>query len=74
MMLLTLMNEGSLLKILKINGKKETKTFLESLGFVNGADISIVQKMDGNIIVNIKDSRVAINKDIANKIIVQEVL
>ena len=73
MMPLTFMNEGINLKVLKINGRSDTKQFLEKLGFVSGSDIKIVQKMNGNIIVSIKDTRVAINKDFANKIMVEEI-
>lgn len=56
--------------IRKVGGKEETKRFLEKLGFVVGGEVTIVSKTVGNIIVNIKDSRVAIGKDMANKIIV----
>ena len=73
MMPLTFMNEGIDLKILKNSGRTDTKQFLEKLGFVSGSDIKIVQKMNGNIIVSIKDTRVAINKDFASKIMVEEI-
>lgn len=56
--------------IKKVGGKDETKKFLENLGFVAGGEVTIVSEIDGNIIVNIKDSRIAIGKDMANKIIV----
>ena len=60
------------LKVLKICGKSEVKSFLETLGFVNGSDISIVSKNSGNFIVAVKDTRVAISKEMANKIMVEE--
>lgn len=56
--------------IKKINGKEEVRRFLENLGFVVGAEVSVVSKMCGNVIVMIKDSRVAISKEMAQKIIV----
>ena len=57
--------------IQKVGGKEETRRFLENLGFVTGGTVTVVSEMNGNMIVNIKDSRVAIGKDMANKIMVQ---
>ena len=56
--------------IKKIGGKQETKKFLETLGFVVGGTVTVVSEINGNMIVNVKDSRVAIGKDMANKILV----
>lgn len=56
--------------IRKIGGKDETKRFLESLGFVVGSEVTVMNEIAGNMIVNIKDCRVAINKDMAMRIIV----
>lgn len=56
--------------IKKVGGKEETRRFLENLGFVTGGTVTVVSETDGNMIVNIKDSRVAIGKDMANKIII----
>lgn len=56
--------------IKKVGGKEETKKFLESLGFVVGGVVTVVSAISGNVIVNIKESRVAINKEMANKILV----
>ena len=56
--------------IKKINGKEEIRRFLENLGFVAGAQVSVVSKISGNVIVQIKDSRVAISREMAQKIIV----
>ncbi len=56
--------------IKKINGKEEVRRFLENLGFVAGTEVSVVSKMCGNVIVQIKESRVAISKEMAQKIIV----
>ena len=56
--------------IKKIGGKEETRRFLENLGFVTGGKVTVVSEIGGNMIVNVKDSRVAIGKDMANKILV----
>ena len=56
--------------IKKISGKEEVRRFLENLGLVAGAQVSLVSKICGNVIVQIKDSRVAISKEMAQKIIV----
>lgn len=56
--------------IKKVGGKEETRRFLENLGFVTGGTVTVVSETAGNMIVNIKDSRVAIGKDMANKIMV----
>ena len=57
--------------IQKIGGKAETKKFLETLGFVVGETITIVNQVAGNLIINVKESRVAISKEMAGKITVQ---
>jgi len=69
-MLLSMMDYNEKKNIIKINGKDEQKRFLESLGFVEGAEVSVVNKIGENVIVNIKESRVAISNTVANKIIV----
>ena len=67
---LTMARPGEINMIKKIGGKEETRKFLESLGFVAGGEVSIVSEIGGNMIVNVKDSRVAINKDMANRIMI----
>ena len=67
---LTMAKAGEANMIKKIGGKEETKRFLENLGFVTGGMVTVVSEMDGNMIVNVKDSRVAIGKDMANKIMI----
>ena len=69
MLPLTMASQGEPMTI-KIGGKQETKKFLETLGFVVGGTITVVSEINGNMIVNVKDSRVAIGKDMANKIMV----
>ena len=70
MMPLTLAVVGEENMIRKIGGNPEVRTHLENLGFVAGGNVTVVSETGGNLIVNIKDSRVAIGKDMANKIIV----
>lgn len=67
---LSMLKVGEKKVIKKVNGKDDIKRFLKSLGFVVGGDITIVSELAGNLIVNIKDTRVAINKSMANRIIV----
>ena len=67
---LTMASIGVANTIRKVGGNEETKRFLENLGFVAGAEITVVSAIGGNVIVNIKDSRVAINQDMARHIMV----
>ncbi|GAA0276915.1 ferrous iron transport protein A [Muricomes sp. OA1] len=70
MMPLTMMREGEPNVIRKVGGKEETRRFLENLGFVAGGTVTVVSVIGGNMIVNVKESRVAIGRDMANKIMV----
>ena len=70
MLPLTMASQGEPVIIKKSGGKQETKKFLETLGFVVGGTVTVVSEINGNMIVNVKDSRVAIGKDMANKIMV----
>lgn len=67
---LSMVNKGETNTIKKVGGKEETKRFLENLGFVVGGAVTVVSEIGGNMIVNVKDSRVAIGRDMANKIMV----
>lgn len=67
---LTMVKIGEENIIKKIGGKDETKRFLENLGFVTGGAVTVVSTIGGNVIVNVKNTRVAIGKDMANKILV----
>ena len=67
---LTMVPTGEPNVIKKIGGKEETRRFLENLGFVTGGMVTVVSEIGGNMIVNVKDSSVAIGKDMANKILV----
>lgn len=67
---LTMLNIGETGKIKRIGGNEKTRRFLNNLGFVVGTEVSVVSAIGGNVIVNIKDSRVAINEDMAKRIMV----
>ena len=67
---LSMVGTGEESVIKKDGGNEDTKRFLENLGFVVGGTVSVVSEIEGNLIVNVKDSRVAIGKDMANRIMV----
>lgn len=70
MMPLTMAKVGEPDTIKRIGGREETKKFLENLGFVTGGVVTVVSEISGNMILNVKDSRVALGKDMANKIMI----
>lgn len=70
MMPLNLADVGEENTIKKIGGSPEVKKHLENLGFVVGGTVTIVNTLGGNVIVNIKESRVAIDQEMARKIMV----
>jgi ferrous iron transport protein A len=63
-------NVGQANTIKKIGGRDKTKKFLENLGFVIGGTVTVISENAGNLIVNIKETRVAISKEMASKIMV----
>lgn len=70
MMPLSFATEGEENIIKQVRGKAEVRAHLENLGFVAGAAVKVITSMGGNIIVNIKDSRVAISREMAAKIMI----
>lgn len=70
MMPLTFASVGEENMIKKVGGNPETKKHLENLGFVAGGNVTIISTIGGNLIVNVKESRVAISKEMASKIMV----
>ena len=70
MMPLTLAPVGEESMIRRVGGKAEARAHLENLGFVPGGFVTVIAAMGGNLIVNVKESRVAISKEMANKIMV----
>ena len=67
---LTMSSTGEINLIKKIGGNEKTKRFLKSLGFVTGSEVTVVSKNQGDVIVNVKNSRVALSRELANKIMV----
>ena len=67
---LSLLHSGESSIITRIGGKPETRQFLEGLGFVVGTPITVVSEIDGNIICTVKEARVAVSKEMAQKIFV----
>ena len=70
MMPLALANVGEENTIKKIGGSPEVKKHLENLGFVVGGNVMIITMLRGNVIVNVKESRVAISEELARKIMI----
>ena len=70
MMPLTLANAGEENIIKKVGGNPDTRKFLENLGFVAEGTVTVVSEIGGNVIVNVKESRVAVSKEMACKIMV----
>ena len=70
MMPLCMAERGEENIIRKVGGSPEVKKHLEDLGFVVGSSVIVVNSLQGNIIVNIKDSRVAISEEMARKIMI----
>lgn len=67
---LSMATAGMSNRIVRVGGKSEVRRHLENLGFVAGGEVTVISIISGNVIVNIKDSRVAISKEMANKIII----
>ncbi|MBC8569860.1 FeoA family protein [Zongyangia hominis] len=67
---LTMASSGERNVVKKIGGKDETRRFLESLGFVEGGHVTVIADMGGNLIVNVKDTRIALSKSMANRIMI----
>lgn len=70
MMPLTLAETGEQNVIKKIGGKPEVKAHLENLGFVVGGTVTVVNAIGGNVIVKVKESRIAISREMAQKIMI----
>ena len=67
---LTMLGRGQESTVNRITGKDEVRAFLKSLGFVEGGKVSVVNEMGGNVIVNVKDTRIALSKSMASRIMV----
>ena len=67
---LTMAASGEINTVKRFQGKDETKRFLESLGFVEGGEVQVISEISGNLIVNVKDARIALSKGMANRIMI----
>ena len=65
---LSMVEEGEPKTIVKVGGKEEVRKFLENLGLVDGTVVTVVSSLGGNLILKVKDSRVALGRDMASKI------
>ncbi len=70
MMPLSMVNIGEIRRVIKVTGNDKTKKFLEHLGFVTGCYVTVISEISGNLIVNVKNSRIAIERSMANRIMV----
>ena len=70
MMPLAVANTGEENTIKKIGGSPEVKKHLENLGFVVGGNVTVITTLGGNVIVNVKEARVAISEEMARKIMI----
>ena len=70
MMPLTLAQQGEPVTIRKITGKDEIRQHLAELGFVMDATVTVVSEMGGNLIVQVKDSRIALDRSMAGRIMI----
>jgi ferrous iron transport protein A len=70
MMPLSLLEAGQEGTVCKVGGSPELKAHLADLGFVSHAKLSVIQSHDGNLIINLKDSRLALTREMASKIMV----
>ena len=67
---LTMAREGEVTSIKRVGGKDEVRRHLETMGYVPGTDVTVVSVNNGNVIVNVKEARVAISREMANKILI----
>ena len=70
MLQLSLAQQGEENIIKRVGGNQETKKHLEDLGFIVGGEVTVINSLGGNVIVNVKDTRVAISEEMARKIMV----
>ncbi|MCD8382248.1 MAG: ferrous iron transport protein A [Clostridiales bacterium] len=67
---LTMAPTGQENTVKRITGKDETRRFLANLGFVEGGSVTVISEVSGNLIVNVKDTRIALSKSMANRVMV----
>jgi len=67
---ITMLKNGDIVTIMRITGTDEVRQHLGELGFVTGTEVKVVSNINGNVIVLVKDSRVALDKSMAMRVIV----
>ena len=70
MMPLTMAKTGETVTIRKITGKDEVRQHLAELGFVVDSDVTVVSEIAGNLILQVKDSRIALDRTMANRVMI----
>ena len=70
MLPLTFVKTGDIVKIMKVSGKDDTKRHLNDLGFVEGAVLTVISSHNGDVILNVKDSRLALTREVADKVMI----
>ena len=73
MLPLSLATMGKKYKVIRINGRDEQQRHLNNLGFVEGETVQIANELEGNLIIAVKDSRIALSKEMSNRIVVEEI-
>lgn len=66
---LSMVRTGEKVRVKSISGKDDTRRFLSNIGFVEDAEVAIVSELNGNVIVNVKGTRVAISRAMANRVL-----
>lgn len=66
---LAMVDTGKAYHVAGIRGRDDVKSFLHNLGFVDGAEVTLISEIGGDVIVNVKGTRVAISKVMATKIL-----
>ncbi|MCC8129092.1 MAG: ferrous iron transport protein A [Clostridiales bacterium] len=67
---LTMAPTGQENTVKRITGRDETRRFLANLGFVEGGSVTVISEVSGNLIVSVKDTRIALSKSMANRVMV----
>ena len=73
MLPLTFVKSGDCAKVIRVQGKDTVKKHLADLGFVDGAYVNVISSHDGDIILNVKDSRLAVTKEMADRVMIERV-
>lgn len=71
MLPLTFVKTGDVAKVIRVSGKDSLRKHLTDLGFVDGSIIDVISSHNGDIILNVKDSRLAVTKEMADKIMIE---